>query len=378
MYYTVRFRLFLYLALFLLTGMVFAEEYCAVVSYAQGNAVSVYRGTQQASFQLANASIQGMPLFPGDILETASGSQLEIHIYPENIRILLDANTSLQLFPPQSESSQSEESQNEYSQHHLDLMYGRIFIRNEEGSLPLVFSSGPAVARALSGVTGAEYLVSRNAPSGYAVVLKLFAFTGSLEIPGEGLSGLGADDMPLVLADYRQLSAGVRGMNSAQGDVLSVSNTEEALVEYWKQRQFQADYVSPDEALASYSLLDYVDFLKNDPTQLPSTRLPVLDYDPAIAAVGDFGSIQREVQFQAAEQRLFTPNTTLQKVGIGTFIAGAVIEVMGISAFLFGDLLLSSAIPDESSRSGFSLGLLVSGGVLLGGGVASFLVGTVW
>ena len=344
----------------------YEDGMCGVVTQVSGTDISVYRNEIQASFQPRKVQLAGMPLFKGDIIETGDGSRLEIQLLPGKTRIMLEANTNIEII------------NEEATQQSFRLIFGRL--RSEVEGEAIKLSLGNSIPiRVDSGEFTAEYLVNQTAPAGISFMAKFHNIgavasvnLASIVTPDE----LSIDESEALILDIGNLATfGIRSSNNQSVELLSYGEPDSMFLEYWRERTLRSEVADLDQLIQHYSLLDYRKRVAEDPRRIPSVGIEDFQYNSRVAAVRSFPVIERQIHAVDQKQRLFTPNRTIQRIGIGVFTAGIATELLGITALFFGDQLLSELMTESSARRGLSMGLLVYGGALVGGGAGVFLLG---
>lgn len=158
-----------------------AEPY-ASVSFAEGSSFTLIRSNKPVSWAVSDGKVLGMELMPGDIIQTANATFVEVVIHPIGATIQVAENTSFRCDADSSGKKSSGE-----------LYYGRV--RAKVKKLALGTSYRIASPSLVAGVRGTDFGVdvvsapkTDTAAGGSAspVVNRVFCFDGNVIVTGSG------------------------------------------------------------------------------------------------------------------------------------------------------------------------------------------------
>ncbi|AFG37481.1 hypothetical protein [Spirochaeta africana] len=341
-----------------------AESPFAVITHIEGSEIAVFRQAQPAVYRPGQQQLVGAPVFAGDVLQTADDSYLEIQLYPAGDTVSVFGGSSIEV-------------RELGSQPRMRLNYGSLRLRaTDDQAGPLVaVQAGQARLELDSGDVYVSYRLPAGAPAGISVVLEVAVADGSASLQGSV-----DPDQPATQVDIaagQQLQLGLRGSGTAgQAEILSEGTIDDDLRGFLESTPLQGRTAAAGQVHQQFVLLDYIEVLRLNPRALPSRQLasPSAPGQQRTAQVSDTGLAERTVTYTPPEQLFFTPNPGLQGAGTGLFAVGAITEVLGLTLLVFGDSLLSSAIPNQTARQGLTYGMVLGGGVIMGVGTGMFFL----
>ncbi|MFW6362728.1 MAG: hypothetical protein ACOC0D_02685 [Spirochaeta sp.] len=362
---------------FMLVGIIsaapaFAEPF-AVITYAGGSEFSVYRKAVLAEFSPQHLPHTGIPVFAGDILQTAGDGVLELQLYPSGDQLLVYPNTNVEM---------QEVGENPQ----IRLTYGRIFSRSnpDNPASSISVAVGPAAFEAAESSLFLSYLFGQDVPADISLVVQAAVLDGDVSYSGvmpetveSGSEEPASSETGKRISAGEMLEIGIVNPSTDDARILANTNVSTEVLQYVAQHPFEGETAPQDQAVAVFSYLDYKDRLREDPRILPVKSLPAAEVPDTVttAVVRDYGRVERPVSAVPPQQRFFVPNRGLQGTGIGVFSLGAVTEILGLGILLFGDSLLPDVIPEQATRHRISYGMIISGGAAMGVGTGLFFLG---
>lgn len=321
------------------------ESAIAVILQAEGSNVTVYRNSTRQNIAAGKMADAGLPLFNDDIIQTGADSSVEMQVQPSSGIIRLGSDTSIALLSDSAPIG-------------LTLAYGSLQLKNQDDTLqdPVNIAFGPIAMQAIGADLSLKYELSSSTSQGVLMAASIAVFAGQIHIapdPFKGDNYYNQNPDVLQLSGGKLLEVGIPDTSQKEAQILRSATIPAAMRTEWEYQQRNDDPQRyPKHVLAS-------------PASRPSST----------AHIRNPRSVSRAKIDGVPEQRFFTPNATIQRVGLGLFAVGAAAEIMGVTFMLFGDSLLASRVSAQSTRHTISYGLLVSGGVVMGLGIGSFLLG---
>jgi len=170
-------RVFLTACFILLGSLFFAAEPYANITFAEGASFVLIRNNKPVSWAVSDAKVLGMEILPGDILQTANSTFIEVVINPISATIQVAENTSFRCVADAGGKKSTGE-----------LYYGRVRAKVKKLATGSSFRiSSPSL---VAGVRGTDFgcdVVSAPAPKDAAaatgsspVINRVFCFEGSV------------------------------------------------------------------------------------------------------------------------------------------------------------------------------------------------------
>jgi hypothetical protein len=167
---------------FLVCALGLGAEPYASVSFAEGSSFTVIRNNKPASWSVSDGKFFGMELMPGDIIQTANATFVEVVIRPIGATIQIAENTSFRCDADSTGKKSSGE-----------LYYGRV--RAKVKKLAMGSSYRIASPSLVAGVRGTDFGVdavsapkadSAVASTASPVINRVFCFDGNVIVTGAG------------------------------------------------------------------------------------------------------------------------------------------------------------------------------------------------
>lgn len=366
----------------------------AVILFASGNAVSVFRQGELISYTIGEDDVIGLPLLEGDMVQTEADSFVELQLIPSENIVKVAENTTFELTNIQGEEGGT-----------FELLYGRVRARvaaiNQSGSFRI--RGRTAVAGVRGTDFGFDYVTRRG--EGAVPAASVYCFDGSVEVqslvnesnseggapdsPGEEGPAAGIAPSTVVISanemvDVVRKSGSETETPSVRAGALRKRSISPRISEYWQTNDIQSTPVNPDDLEEAFPgiyemLEDAVSqarlaaslkaFLEAGGTleefrasreldvASPRQKYPLV---PSIGVAALVPEIQTEV---------YKPNAL--KITGGTMgVIGSLLELSGVVLYFLGeDLGLDPAV-------GQSYGpvLLASGGVALTVALTSLII----
>jgi len=384
-------RLAAYLLLLLIPLFSFAqseERPFAVVVYAEGDRITLYRDGVLAQYDVLLDSVVGLPLFQGDLVQTDPGTYLELQTVPAGTLLKVAENTTFQL------SALGEES----GQGRVQLTYGRIRAKVQKvtGSAPFAIYGRGVVA----GVRGTDFGYDLVAERGGATVpvTQVYCFEGAVEVSaapspaGEtaGTEKTAASSIVIradQMVSVAQLSgaAETAGPGEESTEPQPSFKTETLAPEirsYWSTNDFQLERLSPQELKTRFPALpeatDGVGMSSVGSEAEPHAEGKGQSGEGTPAAQGDVavpemplqpGELSPSTQY---EPEIFATRTALRSAGIVTTVLGGIVELAGVGVRFAAE----NFVPATSSGTAEVVAdaLMGGGGLLLTGGITTYIV----
>jgi hypothetical protein len=391
----------------------------AFVIYAEGFNMSIYRNDTLESYDVLVDDVIGMPLLPGDLVQTDAGTFVELQVMPSRTVVKVAENTTFEIERLGGAGGGT-----------FNMSYGRVRARVERITSNETFEVRGFSA--VAGVRGTDFgydmVVEREASNelqtnvyvfeGEVEVSEAAAATGDGASDGDGTAGevaepqrvtIRANEMvnvvstiPAALQERAEdLAApgedGDRATAPSTPPVQKVSFTQETIrqdiQQFWDRQDFQEEAINPSEVekvfpginarverlsderrqyeelqrLRREGLLGSTEELLADATEELEEQEPERRPDPvALGGPSPSDQVQRLIQPEAG------PATSLQLrkaghwfLGTGVLLGGAGVA----SAWYFDD----ARTPEDLARSGVATGMVGSGGVLLTSAILSYL-----
>jgi hypothetical protein len=175
-------RVLLTVCLFLVCVLGLGAEPYASVSFAEGTSFTLIRNNKPVSWSVTDGKVLGMELMPGDIIQTANATFVELVIHPIGATVQIAENTSFRCDADSTGKKSSGE-----------LYYGRV--RAKVKKLALGSSYRIASPSLVAGVRGTDFgvdVVSAPKTDGAAattaspVINRIFCFDGNVIVTGAG------------------------------------------------------------------------------------------------------------------------------------------------------------------------------------------------
>jgi hypothetical protein len=417
--------------LFSLVPLVAQSDPYAFVIYAEGFNMSIYRNDTLESYDVLVDDVIGMPLLPGDLVQTDAGTFVELQVMPSRTVVKVAENTTFEIERLGGAGGGT-----------FNMSYGRVRARVER-----ITSNETFEVRGFSAVAGV-----RGTDFGYDMVVEreasnelqtnVYVFEGEVEVseaaavagadgaePGDPATGDGPSDGASTAGDVAEPQRVTIRANemvnvvstipaalqeraedlAAPGEdgeavpapsappVQKVSFTQETIrqdiQQFWDRQDFQEEAIDPSEVekvfpginarverlsderrqyeelqrLRREGLLGSTEELLADATEELEEQEPERRPDP-VALGGPAPSDQVERLIQPEAG----PATSLQLRKAGHWFLGTGVLLGGAgvaSAWYFDD----ARTPDDLAQSGVATGMVGSGGVLLTSAIFSYL-----
>lgn len=423
--------LFLFSTSELLTAQ--SQESYAFVIYAEGYDLSIYRNGELTTYDVLVDEVIGMPLLPGDLVQTDAQTFVEIQVMPSRTVVKVAENTTFEIERIGGAGGGT-----------FNMAYGRVRARVER-----ITSDDPFQIRgftAVAGVRGTDFgydlVVERQATS--ELQTKVYVFEGEVDVtetertgvgeasdPGEvsteGASGggetalsepvepqsvrIGANEMVSVVSDVppelvERADAAVEGAPATpvspsaiappvQKVVFRRSAIEEEIEEFWDEQAFREEPVDPStveekfpgigarvqqltEERRRYEELQQLrrEGLLTTPDELLADAAAEIDEEerePETVMLGDPLPSDRV-------RRILIPQET-DSLSRQSFIAGHWFIGAGLVLEAVGALVTWNddgfADYDSFTGGGPGQGMIVGGGIFITTGLVNYLIGVI-
>ncbi|MFP4330141.1 MAG: FecR domain-containing protein [Spirochaetaceae bacterium] len=425
-------RLTLFLVLVLLTTALFAqeEESYAFVLFAEGFDMNIYRNDELFTYDVLRDDVIGMPLLPGDLVQTDPDTFVEIQIMPSRTVMKVAENTTFRIEQIGGDGGGS-----------FDLAYGRLRARVERvtGNERFQVRGRTAVAGVRGTDFGYDFVASRQ--GSLDAETQVYVFEGSVEVTetveeaqgseesaqpaGDGGQGEGdapagedsdagepagdagepagdagdsvtlgsggtgepqtiiisANEMVRVIREVvdETLEARERGAAEPQPVSFESQLIEEQIEQFWQEKDFQEEPVAPDQVEQRFPQIS------REVERLALEREVFLLAQARATLEDDFEGRREPRQLRLAvppeEERLrraILPEDRSDR-SISAERGGAVLTATGT---LLGATALGLAVAGDQVISGYETGfdnsltsaVLLSGGVFISSGLVSLIL----
>lgn len=409
-----------------------SEPYAFVI-YAEGYNMSVYRNDELTTYDVLVDDVIGMPLLPGDLVQTDDGTFVEMQVMPSRTVVKIAENTTFEIERIGGTGGGT-----------FNMSYGRLRARVERVTQNDRFEIRGFSA--VAGVRGTDFgydmVVEREAAA--EMQTKVYVFDGEVEVtenaapevsgdaagatpdaggadaptpdaPAEPQSvRLQANEMVNVVSEVpaelaERADAAVEGEESAPSAapvapsaiappvrkvVFEQRQIETEIEEFWTQRDFQEEAIDPDrveekfpginarvqrlsEERRQYEELQRLrreGLLQSQDELLADVVDPIEDdepeREPEQIALGDSQRGERIERLLMPDEG--TPESVqLRRAGHWFVGIGIAMEIAGLAGAYFVDEARSY---DELGTGTASTGLMIGGGVFIGSGLISYLL----
>lgn len=391
----------LLIAVCVLAALVLAangEESIGVVIYAEGVEISVYRNGTLEAHQLRYEDVLGLPLYRGDMIQTADDTFLEIQLLPARNILKVAENTTFQLTDLKIGGSGA-----------FDVTYGRVRAKVHQLSRSQSFQLRGRTA--IAGVRGTDFGYDLIAERDGRVRADIYCFEGSVEITptearaekpaaGEGAAGDAAPDdastdaaqptptgeaepptetvTPIIIGANQMVRIKLATTDDREETSISQEAVEQEIVAFWNENDFQQRAIEADEIRERFPDLRgkvleergiEPEFLR---TEIQSLEETSDSESPAVEPVPVAPEEDDELSPEEVERRREIRRKFNRAAGWVVTVSGVAVGGAGVAIEYFGDELL----PNEplESRESLGRGMMVYGGILLATGVVSFIM----
>ncbi|SIP89674.1 FecR family protein [Alkalispirochaeta americana] len=385
-----------------------AERPFAVVIYAEGYDVSIFRNGQLSSYDVLTDDVIGMPLLAGDLVQTDPDTFLEIQLVPSRTVVKVAENTTFEIERLGQEGGGG-----------LAVSYGRLRARVERA-----LRDDPFEVRgfsAVAGVRGTDFgfdtVVDRASPG--ELQTRVYTFSGSVEVrdrpdpsmPADSAEPqvvqLGANEMVLVRTEVPEALAlrdetDLRPLDPPLGETAPARpvrferrELEEEIQVFWQQQDYREEPLDPaaiDERFPG--VRQRVDEIDQERRRLEETRrlreggeapaleafLPGEEIPPGQEIVPDRTLDLQDDRPSGRARRVIEPRDApslsrqTRRAGHWMVGLGLALEIWGASLAWYDDGYRSVSDLDQG---GASVALMGSGAVLITSGLISYLISLV-
>ena len=148
------------------------EKAFGIIIYADGKELSIFRKGEYISYDLANVDVVGLPLLPGDMIQTDKGTFLEIQLHPTKSVLKIAENTTFSVQNLETSGGGG-----------FELTYGRVRAKVDKltGRDPFSIRGRGAVAGVRGTDFGFDYIADKEA-TGLTAATKVYCFEGSVAV----------------------------------------------------------------------------------------------------------------------------------------------------------------------------------------------------
>lgn len=262
-----------------------------LILYAVGKDVTVYRSGRLMTYNLNRSDVIGLPLFQNDLVQTDSGTYLEIQLLPSMSVIKVAENTTFRI-----------DSIGDQGQASINLTYGRIRAKVEHIAQSVAANSYPFTIRGpttVAGVRGTDFgydfVAERNIAN--IPVTQVYCFDGTVEVSGSTPAPAGqsstagngpqagaaptgapagaaaAESKPVLIHANEMVSVAAVQISGTEGKeaataagsatpgaptslVFQTDPVSKSITTYWKENDFESTPVAPAQATTVYPGLE--------------------------------------------------------------------------------------------------------------------------
>jgi hypothetical protein len=356
-----------------------ADPY-AVVLFAEGYSMSVYRNGQLENYDVISDDVIGMPLLPGDLVQTDPSTYVEIQVMPARTVVKVAENTSFEIAAIGGAGGGQ-----------FDISYGRLRAQVERITSRETFQVRGFSA--VAGVRGTDfgYDLVASREGGEPLETRVYVFDGAVEVnavPEVEAATPEAQELarpePVVLSGDQMFVLGPPGT-----PVGSVEAIAPDIQTFWTEQDFQAEAVDPDRVEDRFpGITSRVEALTAEQRQYQELqrlrREGILEGSSQEASDPSAETTERQPTaiVQAgpgdpdAVRRLIEPTTgpgtaaTLSRAGNWAVGTGVVFGLAGAATAYFFDGITQVGDLDQSSPG---IGMMAGGGVLITSGLVAHL-----
>lgn len=399
----------------------------AFVIYAEGYNMSVYRNDELTTYDVLVDDVIGMPLLPGDLVQTDDGTFVEMQVMPSRTVVKIAENTTFEIEQIGGAGGGT-----------FNMSYGRLRARVERITQDERFEIRGFSA--VAGVRGTDFgydMVVERAASA-EMQTKVYVFDGEVEVTenaasqgggategapdGTGTQGGASDASPAEAQTVRleanqmvnvlsEVPAAIAGGSipetgtqaplapesigaPARKVVFQQREIENEIEQFWTEKDFQEEAVDPDQVeekfpginarvqrlseerrryeelqrLRREGLLDSQDKLLAEVVAPLEDEEP--EREPERVALGEPGPSERIERIVAPNQGL-SQSRQLVRAGHWMVGLGVAMEIMGFAGAWVVD---DARTVQEINPGGPSTGLMIGGGVFISSGLISYLL----
>ena len=371
-----------------------SDESYAFVTYAEGYNLSVFRNDELTTYDVLVDNVIGMPLLPGDIVQTDGDTFVEMQVMPSRTVVKIAENTTFEIERIGGSGGGS-----------FSMSYGRLRARVERVARDDRFEIRGFTA--VAGVRGTDFgydmVVERPSPStstetGVAQLqTRVYVFDGEVDVT-ETVTETVAPEPQVVRLQANEMvqvtPAEPGSVGLPPGPVVFRQDAIDPGIQlYWLEQNFREEPVDPGKVekefpgitvrvqqlieerrrfeelqrLRREGLLGPTDDEQDQVSTVPET----------VEEVREPEQITLDAPADARIQRLITPSTgegearQLRRAGHWMVGLGVVTELAGLAGAWYVDGARSA---DDLKHGGPSTGAIIGGGVLIGSGLVSYLL----
>jgi len=388
-------RVAAYLLLLLLPHFSFAqsqERPFAVIVYAEGDRITLYRDGALNQYDVLLDSVVGLPLFEGDLVQTDPGTYLELQTVPAGTLLKVAENTTFQL------STLGEES----GQGRVQLTYGRIRAKVQKvtGTAPFAIYGRGVVAGVRGTDFGYDFVAERSGAT--VPVTQVYCFEGAVEVsaaPSPASAGetggtekttassivIHADQMVSVAhLPWTAETTDGGGDSTEPQPPFKTDTLAPEIRSYWSTNDFQLERLSPEELKTRFPALPEAAGgvgMKSGGSEVEPQAEGAGQSErdtPKAQGQGDVAAPEMPLQpgelspSTQYEPEIFARRTALRSAGIVTTVLGGIVELAGVGVRLAGENFVPAA--SQGTAEVVADALMGGGGLLLTGGITTYIV----
>jgi hypothetical protein len=335
------------------------ENPFGVILYAEGSEFSLYRNGEYKTNSIPRGNVFGMPLFKGDMIQTADNTYLEIQLYPTKSVVKVAENTTFTV----KDLGGGETS--------FNLTYGRIRAKVQRLS-----SRGRFEIRgkeAVAGVRGTDFgvdVIIDPETDQEEALGSVYCFEGSVSV-----TVTDEEEESAVLEANQMIIIKEKAVQTDEAETPSILTEKKAvapeIVTFWNTNNFRKEPVEPVQLDTVFpGLFKKVEEITGKPvltaseTQEQKGEIIIAPADKKTAE--EDGEEEKEFQF-------FLKDHQALRLGYGLFAGGLAMEAAGFAWAYAGEGFWSWLNIPQNRTGGHAL--MISGGIITVAGAASVIIG---
>ncbi len=354
--------LFLILTVLLLFSALTAaaqdENPFGVILYAEGSEFSLYRNGEYKTNNIHRGNVFGMPLFKGDMIQTADNTYLEIQLYPTKSVVKVAENTTFTV----KDLGGGETS--------FNLTYGRIRAKVQRLASRDRFEIRGK--EAVAGVRGTDFgvdMIIDPETDQEEALGTVYCFEGSVSVTVDE-----DEAEPAVLEANQMIVIKERAVQTDEAEAPAIVTEKKevarGIVTFWETNNFRKEPVEPVQLDTVFpGLFKKVEEITGKPVIVASETRE--GKGEIIIAPADKEAVEEDGE-EEKELKYFLKDYQARRLGYGLFAGGLVMEAAGFAWAYAGEGLWSWLNIPQNRTGGHAL--MISGGVITVAGAVSIII----
>lgn len=349
------------ICLFIFPSFVYSAP-AGYIIYAEGKSFSVISGSKRADYDIFEDDVTGMEIWEGETISTEDRSFLEIQLAASSNVIKVSESTTFKVVSAGGPQGGA-----------LDLSYGRVRAKVSKlvgGGFSI---TGPS---AVAGVRGTDfgYDFIFDPQKGFEESMtQIYCFEGTVEVKKiqkpaateATAETAGEVIQTIVLTPDQMVSINLKEI-SRPTPIITVSAE---VNEFWDVNDFAGTLLNltpPEPKESEASVIQ--------PESVPEPAPAVQSEEPVAAEIEPVQEEPKPEPVKPADesaQKKMLLKKQLSGIGVGLLVSGLLIEGGGIATYAAGTTIFPELAPDESKNIGTAV--MIVGGSLLTGAIVSFI-----